>query len=125
MQTGESALSNEIVSKARRLSPYDAMTFAMYAVRAQNLVFLGSPREAAQYATRAASQPNSHYHVTAIAAFCNMVAGNTESAKRYYLRLKSIHPEYSADTYLAAFRHRREENAALVRRTFRALAGLA
>jgi TolB-like protein/Flp pilus assembly protein TadD len=125
MQTGESALSNEIVSKARRLSPYDAMTFAMYAVRAQNLVFLGSPREAAQYATRAASQPNSHYHVTAIAAFCNMVAGNTESAKRYYLRLKSIRPEYSADTYLAAFRHRREENAALVRRTFRALAGLA
>jgi TolB-like protein/Tfp pilus assembly protein PilF len=125
MQTGESALSNEIVSRARRLSPYDAMTFAMYAVRAQNLAFLGSPREAAEYATRAASQPNSHYHVTAIAAFCNMVAGNTESARRHYLRLKSMHPEYCAETYLAAFQHRREDNAALVRRTFRALARLA
>jgi TolB-like protein/Flp pilus assembly protein TadD len=121
MQTGESARSNDIVATARRLSPYDAMTFAMYAVRAQNLAFLGDRREAARFATRAASQPNSHYHVTAIAAFCTMLAGDTDSALRYFSRLQLVHPDYTADTYLEAFRHRREQNASLVRRTFRAL----
>jgi TolB-like protein/Tfp pilus assembly protein PilF len=124
MQTGNSALSNDIVSKARRLSPYDPMTFAMYAVRAQNLAFLDRPMEAAEYASRAASQPNSHYHVTAIAAFCNMLAGHTESARGYYSRLKSIRPDYSAETFLSAFKHRRDENVRLVRRTFGQLVNL-
>lgn len=124
MQTGESDTSNEIVGRARRLSPYDAMTFAMYAVRAQNLAFLGNHADAARYATRAASQPNAHYHVTAIAAFCNMLAEDFSAAAGYYRRLKAIRPDYSGETYLTAFRHRREANARLVRRTFKALAGL-
>ncbi len=124
MQVGDSTASNEIVARARRLSPYDAMTFAMYAVRAQNLAFLGEHIEAARYATRAAQQPNAHYHVVAIAAFCNMLAENRDAARHYYSRLKSVRPDYSADAYLTAFRHRRERNAVLVRRTFRALASL-
>ena len=124
MQTGESVLSNDVVARARRLSPYDAMTFAMHAVRAQNLAFLGEYAEAAEYATRAARQPNAHYHVVAIAAFCNMLAANRADAKQHYSRLKSIKPDYSADAYLTAFRHRPERNARLVKRTFRALAEL-
>lgn len=80
--------------------------------------------QAAVYATRAARQPNAHYHVIAIAAFCNMLAGNAESAKHHYSRLKSIRPDYTADAYLTAFRHKRERNARLVRRTFQALNSL-
>ena len=124
MQVGDAMLSNEIVARARRLSPYDAMTFAMYAVRAQNLAFMGEHTEAARYAARAARQPNAHYHVIAIAAFCSMLAGDPGAAKHHYSRLKAIRPDYSSDAYLTAFRHRRERNARLVRRTFRALASL-
>ncbi len=53
-----------------------------------------------------------------------MLAEDFSAAAGYYRRLKAIRPDYSGETYLAAFRHRREANARLVRRTFKALAGL-
>jgi TolB-like protein/Flp pilus assembly protein TadD len=125
MQVGDAARSNEIVTKARRLSPYDVMTFAMYAVRAQNLAFLGQHAEAATFATRAAHQPNAHYHVVAIAAFCNLLAERLEAAREHYGRLRGARPDYSVESFLRAFRHQPQANAELVRRVFAELERLA
>ncbi|HEY8510241.1 MAG TPA: winged helix-turn-helix domain-containing protein [Steroidobacteraceae bacterium] len=121
MQTGASRRSNEIVDKARRLSPYDAMTFAMYAVRAQNLAVLGRYADAATFATRAARQPNAHYQVLAIAAYCNMLAENLDAARSFYQELRSVRPRYAIADFFRAFRHQPRENAALIAGAFRQL----
>ncbi|HEX7081799.1 MAG TPA: winged helix-turn-helix domain-containing protein [Gammaproteobacteria bacterium] len=121
MQTGDSRRSNEVVDKARRLSPYDMMTFAMYAVRAQNLAVLGRYADAAAFATRAARQPNAHYQVLAIAAYCNMLAENIEAARTFYRELRTVRPAYASADFFRAFRHQPRDNAALIERAFRQL----
>lgn len=125
MQTGDSQRSNDIVAKARRLSPYDAMTFAMYAVRAQNLAFLGRHAESADFATRAARQPNAHYQVLAIAAYCNVLADRVEAAKAFYTQLKTVRPVYTSADFLRAFRHQPREYTTLVDGAFKRLEQLA
>src|SRR5690606_30285885 len=121
MQTGDSERSNDVVDKARRLSPYDMMTFAMYAVRAQNLAVLGRYADAATFATRAARQPNAHYQVLAIAAYCNMLAENVDAARTFYEALRTVRPAYASADFFRAFRHQPRENAALIERAFRQL----
>jgi hypothetical protein len=121
MQLGQMIPSLAANTKARRLSPYDPMTFAMYACFAANLKLLGRHAEAADFATRAARQPNTHYHVVAIAAVCNVLAERRDAAKAHYARLLAAHPGYSCADYLDAFKHRPEENAALIRRAFKQL----
>jgi TolB-like protein/Tfp pilus assembly protein PilF len=124
MQLGEQMPSLDSNGKARRLSPYDAMTFAMYACYAANYKFLGRYAEAAEFATRAARQPNTHYHVVAIAAVCNVLADRPEAAKAHYARLLAAHPGYTSDDYLMAFKHRPAEHCALIRRAFSQLEAL-
>jgi TolB-like protein/Flp pilus assembly protein TadD len=124
MQLGDTTRSLAANDKARRLSPYDAMTFAMYACYAANLKLVGRYEEAAEFATRAARQPNTHYHVVAIAAVCNVLADRPEAAKAHYARLLAAHPGYTCADYLTAFKHRPEENAALIRRAFAKLEAL-
>jgi TolB-like protein/Tfp pilus assembly protein PilF len=124
MQLGETTRSLDANGKARRLSPYDAMTFAMYACRAANLKFLGQYPEAADFATRAARQPNTHYHVVAIAAVCNILAERREAAKAHYARLLAAHPGYTCADYLTAFKHRPAKHSALIRRAFSELEAL-
>jgi TolB-like protein/tetratricopeptide (TPR) repeat protein len=124
MQLGDTARSLNANGKARRLSPYDAMTFAMYACYASNLKLMGRYTEAAEFATRAARQPNTHYHVVAIAAVCNVLAGHREAAKTHYARLLAAHRGYTSADYLTAFRHRPDEHVALIRRAFAELEAL-
>ena len=124
MQIGETTRSLDANSKARRLSPYDAMTFAMYACFAANLKHAGRYAEAADFATRAARQPNTHYHVVAIAAVCNILADRRDAARAHYARLLSAHPGYTSADYLTAFKHRPEEHVAQIRQAFRKLEAL-
>lgn len=124
MQLGDTVRSLDANGKARRLSPYDAMTFAMYACRASNLKLLGHYSEAAEFATRAARQPNTHYHVVAIAAVCNVLANRREAAKAHYTRLLAAHPGYTCADYLTAFKHRPDKHVALIRRAFAQLEAL-
>lgn len=124
MQLGDTTRSLAANDKARRLSPYDAMTFAMYACYAANLKLVGRYEEAAEFATRAARQPNTHYHVVAIAAVCNVLAERPEAAKAHYARLLAAYPGYTCADYLTAFKHRPEKNAALIRRAFAKLEAL-
>ena len=124
MQLGEPTRSLDANGKARRLSPYDAMTFAMYACYASNLKLVGRYSEAADFATRAARQPNTHYHVVAIAAVCNVLADRREAAKAHYASLLAAHPGYTSADYLTAFKHRPDEHIALIRRAFAQLEAL-
>jgi TolB-like protein/Flp pilus assembly protein TadD len=121
MHGDQTERSNDVVGRARRLSPYDPLTYAMYAVRAQNLSFLGRYDESAAFATRAAREPNAHHHVVAIAAFCNALAGRGASAKEHYHRLRSIRPGYGARDFFRAFQHRCADHAALIGDAFRRL----
>lgn len=121
MHVGDCERSNDVVSKARRLSPYDAMTFAMHALRAQNLAFLGKYADAATFATRAARQQNAHYQVLAVAAQCNVLAERMKTAKRFYDRLRAVRPGYASADFLRAFRHRPRASTALIERAFEQL----
>jgi TolB-like protein/DNA-binding winged helix-turn-helix (wHTH) protein/Tfp pilus assembly protein PilF len=124
MQLGETTRSLDSNGKARRLSPYDSMTFAMYACYASNLKLIGRYSEAADFATRAARQPNTHYHVVAIASVCNVLADRREAAMAHYQRLLAAHPGYTSADYLTAFRHRPDEHVDLIRRAFAQLEAL-
>lgn len=118
MQNGQGARSNSSVARARRLSPYDAMTFAMYAVQAQNLLFQRQFGDATRYATRAAQQPTAHYHVVAIAAVCNVMHGDLQTAGQLLARLRAERPDYTAEDYLQAFNHRIPANVSLIQQAF-------
>lgn len=120
----ENARSQDSVKLARRLSPYDLMSFAMMATQALNATLLERHAEGADLADRAARQANAHYHVIAIAAFCNALAGRDERAAHYLARLAVAHPGYRISDYLRAFPYRDPKVRNLVCGTFRSL-GLA
>lgn len=109
------------VRQARRLSPYDLMSFAMLTVQAFNATLLGRLDEGADLADRAVRQPNSHYHILAMAAFCNAAAGRDSASQRYVARLKSVHPGYRVADYFRAFPYRDAALVKLIRNTFRRL----
>ncbi|MEZ5816853.1 MAG: winged helix-turn-helix domain-containing protein [Hyphomicrobiaceae bacterium] len=113
--------SDVSVALARRLSPYDLMSFAMLATQALNATLLGRFDEGAQMADRAVRQGNAHYHILAIAAFCNALAGRNDVARRYLARLAEVHPGYRIGDYLRAFPYKDAFVRELVRRTFNRL----
>lgn len=103
MLSGDHSGTERAVRQARRLSPYDLMSFAMLATQAVNAAFVGKGEEAANLADRAARQPNAHYHINAIAAFCNAIAGRDDVASQYIKRLATVHPGYRISDYFRAF----------------------
>jgi TolB-like protein/DNA-binding winged helix-turn-helix (wHTH) protein len=121
MLAADSATSELDVRQARRLSPYDLMSFAMLAVEAINATVQGRLDEGAKLADRAVRQPNSHYQILAIAAFCNSLAGRDDAARAYLARLKAIHAGYRIADYLRAFPYRDPKLQQLFRSTFQKL----
>jgi TolB-like protein/DNA-binding winged helix-turn-helix (wHTH) protein len=113
MLKADSPESDLNVRQARRLSPYDLMSFAMLAVQAFNATCLGRLDEGATLANRAVRQPNAHYHILAIAAFCNAAAGRGDISRGYLARLKRAHPGYRIADYFRAFPY---QDPALVKR---------
>lgn len=120
----QNARSQESVRLARRLSPYDLMSFAMMATQALNATLLERHAKGVDLADRAARQANAHYHVIAIAAFCNALAGSGERAGHFLSRLAQAHPGYRISDYLRAFPYRDPKVRDLACKTFRKL-GLA
>jgi tetratricopeptide (TPR) repeat protein len=116
--------SEASVRLARRLSPYDLMRFAMLATQGLNASLLGRLDEGADLADRAARQANAHYHVVAIAAFCNARAGRLEAARGLIRSIARQHGSYRISDYLRAFPYRDPAIREMVRKTFREL-GLA
>src|SRR3546814_4746693 len=66
MQAGDTVRAIEMADKARRLSPYDPMSFAMIGVRGFSLALDGRHDEAVETLAMAIRQPNAHYHLVAL-----------------------------------------------------------
>ena len=121
MHTGSNDRSLEAVDVARRLSPFDPMTFAMFACRAQNLAMLGRVAEAAELSKLAVQQPNAHHHLLGIAVFCHALHGQRQEAMRYLRRLRGVQPGYDENDYLHAFPFQRQADIDRVRAAFKSL----
>lgn len=124
MHAGETARSIEMADKARRLSPYDPMSFAMIGLRGFNLALAGEYEEAARLLAISIGRPNAHFNMVAMAAVCDVLAGNKEAARRDLARLHDARPGYGARDFLRAFPLQRDEHTRLVGRAFRRLDGL-
>ncbi|MEQ8348015.1 MAG: winged helix-turn-helix domain-containing protein [Sneathiellaceae bacterium] len=111
MFTGDTEEGFDRVARARRLSPYDPMTFAFMASRAVLHGFIGEIEAAADWSARAVRQPNAHYHVLAIAAWCHQMAGRGDAAQDFLAELHRVRPGYSRDEYFRAFPFRPPQRA--------------
>jgi hypothetical protein len=118
---GTNVLSEEAVTRARRLSPYDPMRFAMLAIHAVNASTMALPERAADLARLAAGQPNAHYHIIATAAVLNALAGHDAAAQRYVRRLRALRPSYNGADHFRVFPYQIKEHVALIRRGFELL----
>jgi TolB-like protein/Flp pilus assembly protein TadD len=90
--------------RARDLSPFDPLLFAMLEVRATALVRLGRFEEAADWSAKAAARPNAHAHVVASAAFSLALAGRLDEARAHLATVRKTLPGYGVDDFLAAMR---------------------
>jgi len=89
---------------SRLLSPCDPLLFGMLGARAMALVRLGRFEEAAEWGMRAASRPNAHVHILAIAAHCLALAGDIDGARSHVTRIRRQIPDYDVTHFLDTFR---------------------
>lgn len=122
MHAGDLTQSIAMADKARRLSPYDPMSFAMIGVRAFSLGMAGEFEEAAKLMAISIRQPNAHYHMVAMAAVCDALAGHEEGARRDLRRLLQARPGYRLLDFLRAFPFQQPAHTGLIARAFDDLA---
>ena len=115
MHAGDSAASTANVIKARRLSPYDPLRFAMLCVQANNLAMQGQAEQAADLTAKAVRQPNAHYHILAFAAFCHALAGQKTAARSYISQLQTTRPAYTCTDFFRAFPFQQAKHAHRIR----------
>ena len=121
MQAGDTVRSVEMADKARRLSPYDPMGFAMLGVRGFSLAMDGRYDEAAEILALAVRRPNAHYHLVAMAAVCNALAGREADARHNLGRVLEARPGYDEGEFLRAFQFRQPAHTQLIGDAFRRL----
>ena len=125
MHVGENKRSNAILRDARRLSPYDPMSYAMLGVQAINHALLGEFDEAAAVSIRGSSlQAWRCQMFPAIAALCHALSGDEATAREYYTRLLEQRPGYGSDDFFRAFPLQRDEDSETVESAFRTLRNL-
>jgi DNA-binding SARP family transcriptional activator/TolB-like protein len=107
-QSGDPDAAIGASDHSRQLSPYDPLLFGMLGARAMALVRLGRFEEAADWALKAAAQPNAHVIILAIAAHCLALAGRSEAAQTYATAVRRVRPEFGVEEFLAAFRFSRD-----------------
>ena len=116
MQMGETDASTANIIKARRISPYDPLRFAMLCVQANNLALQNRSEKAAELTAKAVRHPNAHYHILAFAAFCHVLAGQELAARGYISRLKMSRPNYSCTEFFQAFPFQQVDHAGRIRK---------
>jgi TolB-like protein/DNA-binding winged helix-turn-helix (wHTH) protein/tetratricopeptide (TPR) repeat protein len=124
MHAGDTTRSVEMADKARRLSPYDPMSFAMIGLRGFSLALTGQYEQAAKLMAIAIRQPNAHFHMIGMAAVCDVLAGNADAARRDLGRLLKARPGYGVKDFLRAFQLQQPTHVRLVGRAFQGLARL-
>jgi DNA-binding SARP family transcriptional activator/TolB-like protein/Flp pilus assembly protein TadD len=103
-QSGDPQAAIRTADYSRHLSPFDPLLFGMLATRAMALIRLGQFDEAAEWAVKAATRPNAHAHIQAIAAYCLALANRRDEARSYIASIHRKLPHYDVDDLLAAFR---------------------
>jgi DNA-binding SARP family transcriptional activator/TolB-like protein len=103
-QTGDPRAAIGATERARQLSPFDPLLFAMLCSRAAAHVRLGEFQEAAEWAAKAAGRSNAHEHVLAVAAACLVLAGRRDDALRIAARIQERQPGYGTADFLRAYR---------------------
>jgi DNA-binding SARP family transcriptional activator len=122
-QSGDPTAAIQASDASRALSPFDPLLFGMLGTRAVALARLGQYHEAAEWGVKAASRPNAHAHIYAIAACTLALAGRIDEAKVHSAAIKRARPDIHFGDFMRAF-HFDADCAALFRRGA-ALAGLA
>jgi len=117
-QAGLIEESQQAVTMAHRLSPFDPMRFAMMALKAGNLTLLGENDDALRMISQAVEESNAHYHILALAAYVSAAAGDGALSADYLRRLREIRPDYDFDTYHRAFPLFREVDSSTLRKVF-------
>jgi len=122
MHVGNNERSNQILDNARRLSPYDPMSYAMLGVQAINNAMLGRYDAAADLSVRGAALLAFFCQMfPVIAAYCNVLAGRDDVAGKYFAELQESRPGYNSGDYFRAFPHQRDEDIAKITSAFEAL----
>lgn len=101
------------VAQARRISPYDPMSFAFLLLRANIHSSSGEHEEAIVWARRAVRQPNIHHHGLAVAAHVNERAGRRDEALALMAEVKRRCTDYSLARHLRAFPYPAHRRAAI------------
>jgi len=122
MHRGDNEGSNQMLDSARRLSPYDPMSYAMLGVQAVNNAMLGRYYDAAELSVRGAILLTWTCQMfPAIAAYCNVLAGRDDVAAKYFGKLQDTRPGYSSSDYFRAFPHQRKDDVRKITEAFEAL----
>lgn len=122
MHAGDLTQSIAMADKARRLSPYDPMSFAMIGVRAFSVAMAGEYDHGAKLMAISTRQPNAHYHMVAMAAVCDALAGHQDAARRDLRRLLQARPGYGVRDFLRAFPFQQPDHTKLIASAFHRLA---
>lgn len=102
-QAGDPAAAIAASDRARALSPFDPLLFAMLASRGIALARMGRYEESSEWAVKAAARPNAHVHIHAIAAYSLALAGSLTEARAHMARIHRMSPGYSVSDFLSAF----------------------
>lgn len=121
MQAGDTTRSIELSDKARRLSPYDPLRFAMIGLRGFSLAMNGQYEQAAKILALSVRQPGAHYQMIAMAAVCDALARNDDAARNDFGRLREAKPGYGASDFLRAYPFQRPAHTKLICAAFRRL----
>jgi TolB-like protein/DNA-binding winged helix-turn-helix (wHTH) protein len=121
MHAGDLTRSIAMADRARRLSPYDPMSFAMIGVRAFSFGMAGEFEQGARLMAMSIRQPNAHYHMVAMAAVCDALAGHEDAARRDFGRLRQERPGYGLTDFLRAFPFQQPAHTRLIAKAFREL----
>lgn len=103
-QSGDPKAAIGAADHSRQLSPFDPLQFGMLGSRALAHMRLGEQDEAAAWAVKAATRPNAHAHILAIAAANLGLAHRREEATALVARIRSKLPSYTIEDFLRAFR---------------------
>lgn len=103
-QSGDPHAAIESTDYSRQLSPFDPLQFGMLGSRAMAHMRLGELDAAAEWGVKAASRPNAHAHILAIAATGLALANRRDESRELIARIRAKLPSYDVEDFLRAFR---------------------